>query len=94
MKAYELLDSPEKWTQGHFGKTAAGVGVFGRHADAVCWCLLGALQRCYHDSGSVNEMAIRARLRSWLETNSIISWNDAPERTYDEVISVLKELDI
>jgi hypothetical protein len=102
MKAWELLDSPEKWTQGTSARNVFGQPVPSTDPSAVCWCASGAIGCCYptayQPSGT---FPIHARLANYLakqpyrpESGTISLWNDDPRRTYEEVVAVLKELDI
>lgn len=89
MKAYELLDSPDKWCQGSSAVTKEGL--------LTNWCDKAAIKRCA-------ESAIMHCHRNWQEKLSLVRaktgcylihrWNDAPERIWEEVYAVLKELDI
>lgn len=98
MKVHELLDSSEKWAKGYYAYDSEGKEVGEFHAHACQWCLAGAVYRCYYD-----------RDHPWMENSDIQQvyqkiqqrigqvihlWNDAPERTYEEVYSLVKELDI
>lgn len=91
MKMYELLDSPEKWVKYHSAVTADGSPIVATDTEASRWCVLGALHRCYPVCNSdarsklLDRFAIMSRLTSW---------NDAPERKYEDVITLLKELDV
>ena len=92
MKMYELLDSPEKWTQETASRNKDGTP---SSTDPVCWCLLGACDYCYPGIQSINiRYKITERLRSEPHYISIAIWNDDPERTFEEVQQLLKELDI
>lgn len=90
MKAWQLLDSPEKWTKGAFARTACGRAVMTGEGAAACWCLHGALGLCYNYGYDAEAERLRVRLGA----NDLVSWNDTPERTHQEVLAVLKELDI
>lgn len=99
MKAWELLDSPEKWTQGHGALDSAGLPLFNASSsDAVCWCMEGAIEKAYSNSDWINPKLKAAKKVSGIDVNKIgmilIHWNDAPERTWEEVHALLKELDI
>ena len=97
MKMYELLSDPSKWTQRAFGRDSYGNSVMDDSKLAICWCMMGALCKCY-------ELEERSRVRDKIEEtlgspkddgfNSIIEWNDQEERTFEEVQSLLLELDI
>ena len=91
MKAYELLDKPEKWTQGAFGEDEAGNAVGSRCPTAVCWCMAGAINRCYGTECDEFHDKVKAKLGGLI---SVVTWNDAPSRTWQEVHAILKELDI
>lgn len=96
MKTYELLDSKEKWMQGDWSADKDGSYVACTSERAACWCVAGAFIRCYPDiderDGVIEKLRKKIELQSGL--SSIFVWNDAQERTYEEVYSVLKELDI
>lgn len=73
------------WTKGRF---EAFVG------DKVCYCLLGALEH------AAEETYATAQCRLFIKANSIhhngrspsgtvVMWNDAPERTHEEVLAAL-----
>jgi hypothetical protein len=47
MKAHELIDSPEKWTQLAQARNAHGAEVSYWDRNAVCWCALGAILKAY-----------------------------------------------
>lgn len=93
MKAYELLDSPEKWIQNLAACAADGTSCDSDEPVAARWCLFGAINRCYQAEALVEYNERWTRLRDRLGCGPI-TWNDTPGRTYDEVITVLKELDI
>lgn len=106
MKAYELLDSPEKWIKQFSAKNARGYPVLPDNEDAFCWCIAGAIEKCYSNN-TMNLIAAERRLLDILKNkgyigdrkdsskpHSYIDWNDADGTTYDEVISVLKEANV
>lgn len=99
MKVWKLLDAPAKWCQEIDAMDFEGVGIDALNPDAVCWCLEGALERCYYDvSSSVesqpNLQRAREKVIDALDEGNIISWNDAPERTFEEVAALVRRLDI
>ena len=96
MKAWELLDSPEKWCKGTFAKNSSGdhVEIYG---EAACqWCVSGAIHKCYEDQPfTISVMLKKLQDRAGVRVGAFPGpWNDAPERTWEEVHSLLKELDI
>jgi hypothetical protein len=56
------------------------------------WCLMGAMQEAWLDTGGVEEelrVAVRA-IRSLTETPDLTYWNDFIARDADHVLEVLK----
>ena len=43
MKAFELIDKPEKWTKKYLGRDAENSGCEAHMPQAVCWCAMGAI---------------------------------------------------
>jgi len=90
MKIKELLNHSGRWTQGYFARAQSGSLCDAKSDEAVCWCLGGALQKCY---GHLSE-----RFEVYRKISDKIGiipiWNDDPTRTFDEVKSLLIELDI
>lgn len=90
MKAWQLLDSREKWCQGGYGKRANGTFTDATAPDVVQWCTVGAITKCYRQEQAWEDAYNKLGDR----VVSISGWNDAPERTWKEVHALLKELDI
>lgn len=92
-KIKDLLDRPEKWTQGSMARDVNGMDLMDPLMPGVTsWCLLGALEHCYGYGTS-----------QWLEKRHLLektvggwvsSWNDAPERTWKEVKDLINGLDL
>lgn len=83
MKIHELLDKPEKW---YNPKKDNQVG---------CECISTAATRLY---GFPASHEIRLKILSELKLpngfQSLYNWNDAPERTFEEVRTLCLKLDI
>lgn len=104
MKAFELLDSKEKWLQRQYARDAEGGLVHSTSSKAACFCTIGAVNRAYlgddtgwNDGRYDTRCDAMYKLSNHIETNfhcGVAAWNDAKERTYEEVVSLLKELDI
>lgn len=101
MKIYELLDKPEKWIQKHEARLPSGQETNPEDPDACCWCLVGAFKKCYGYNpiqgwGSDWKDTIQTQERRLRSATSplIWPWNDAPTRTYEEVVKLCKDLDI
>lgn len=89
MTVRELLDKPEKWTQGGIAKTVTGEVVESYDIGAISWCLLGALDKCYGNNASAF-YAAQSRLLARLSDTPISVWNDSPRRTFEEVRAVVE----
>lgn len=98
MKIHELLATPDKWTQRAFAKTATGEITSSLAPDAKCWCLVGAIVKCYGDDGIEGFQARMDVTRNLTiaagEPDSIVNWNDNPSRTHAEVLELVKRLDV
>lgn len=92
MKAHELLSSPDKWIKGTLARNKDGQWAGIKDDNASCWCALGAIYKCYGFATKIATAQI-IKLTSKLNCN-IAPWNDAPGRTYEEVVGLLRELDI
>lgn len=93
MKMYELLDSPEKWTQGTASRNKDGTPC---STDPVCWCLIGASDQCYNYDQAFE---VRQKIRQELMQQepgfiTIANWNDDRHRTFEQIQSLLRKLDI
>lgn len=95
MKVYELLDSKEKWTQGAQARNACGCVVDPLSLTATSWSLQGAIPRCYGTSYTDRQAnAVLKKIYSAIGNVMDYEWNDDPERTHAEVLTLAKELDI
>lgn len=92
MKAYELLDSAEKWTQGCYARRASALGTHLDDSDAVCWCAEGAILKCYERA--VDRVSAYVRLEKVIGGDHIPDWNDATGRTWGEVHAALVKADV
>ena len=89
MKAYEFLDSLEKWCQGGFGKI--------QEKRCISWTIFSCYGSEHHSVCNVVAKRINPEFVSKQADSGArvcIKWNDAPERTWQEVHDLLKELDI
>lgn len=95
MKIHELLDSPEKWTQGTYARDSSGCSAPIHCPRAVSWYLMGAAHRCYPE---VKVLEVKVRLRDELRRRTgdgtVVNWNDDENRTFDEVRNLLLKLDV
>jgi hypothetical protein len=92
MKLQELFSDSGKWTQGADAKDCFGDVVQFHSDSAESWCVGGALNKCYPD---FSEMAKTMRkIVEYLDIHSISVWNDSPERKFDDIVRLCKDLDI
>ncbi len=92
MKIKELLAKPEAWTKGAWARDFQNTSVHGRNPMACCWCLGGALDLCYNYE---EQYAICKLIHNEACISlTIAEWNDAPERTHQEVLDLVTRLDV
>jgi hypothetical protein len=91
--AAELLSKPGAWTQGAWARQADGGKVLPKDSDAVCWCARGALWHVGGPLHGVAEAALEELLPAPAQKgrHRIAMWNDASERTAEEVCARLIE---
>jgi len=90
-KMKKLLDSPEKWTKGATAKNSRGEIISSRDKDAICWCLVGATRRCDPNFHFLTYEIFSPVMEGFVKTVSIPIWNDAPERTYEDIVELLNK---
>ena len=101
MTVQELLDSPEKWTKYNYARQRFSEEnstiVNPEDPVANCWCLHGAIIKCY---GRQNDEASEARTKLYKaieETygrKSIAIFNDSLETTFEHIQKVIKKANI
>jgi len=95
--AADLIAQPGAWTQlggdddgsgGECARDENGNPVSAVDSDAACWCLFGAIERVTngHDVRIVRALEWLTAKRS----DDLVGFNDAPERTQDEVVAALR----
>lgn len=89
----ELLESPERWCQGMNAQNAAGQYALVRSHDACRWCLRGAVALIYGDEMNVAWAKLKEAI-GVAPGDSLIPWNDAPERTHAEVLAAVRKAGI
>lgn len=89
MKIKDVLTDESKWCQHYYAKDKDGVPVSRLSPEACKFCLSGAMQNCY----GVNQFKIINRINEEVD-DFMVSWNDAPERTFAEVRALIEKLDI
>ena len=98
LKIKELLSDPSSWTQHVIARDCKRERVAVNDSSATCFCLYGALRRCYGSTinplSNKEEYDIWNRLQQMVPDRDPIGWNDAPERTHAEVLELVTRLDI
>ena len=99
MKMRELLNSPSRWAKDAAARDKFGSPCSSLSADATSWCIVGAASLCYPLRWERRE--VLEKITAHLDLGPLpeahlqyVSWQDAPERTFDEVHSLLEKLDI
>jgi len=92
MKLHEFFDSPEKWTQNGYARNKKRDVVRPDAADAIQWCVLGAMAKCQIPDDE--ETKLRTHLRENHDSGRIASWNDDPNLTFEQMRATLLLLDI
>jgi hypothetical protein len=93
MKAYELIDSPDKWCKEGYAKDKDGFCVDPRDDSAVQFCAVGACARA--SNLSICEIEDKIREKKWLQFSgywSSVEWNDCSD--WQTVYDALRALDI
>jgi hypothetical protein len=91
---------PERWTKGRLARDKQGDAVNNvRSHRAACWCIAGAAERvlpgpdahgCSYDRDSY--LAFRNLAASLVDPAHDAHWNDAPERTFADVVALLERI--
>jgi hypothetical protein len=93
----DLLSDESKWTKGCFARNTDGDSVSPESAEACCWCLDGAIIRCFADSPD-DTAAHDAIWWTLLEAcnqpstcadSGIAGFNDYSKTTYEDVRELL-----
>lgn len=92
MKVRELLSDPSKWMQGKLAINDGSQFTHPAEPNACRWCLLGATVKCYPENEQ-RELVIN-RLSEALGMDTVVTWNDHPNRTFEDVRKLVEELDI
>jgi hypothetical protein len=91
IKAAELLESsPIAWTQQWLARNAEGNTTSPRNPNACSWCAMGAIAKVQNLPDAPQEHNPAAMLLAYHLKVNIVDWNDAPERTREDVIKGLK----
>lgn len=90
-RVVNLLRYEERWTQNTSARNVEKESVLPDSPNAICWCLTGAIYKCYPNSDErylINQMVYKEL--GQLPHN----WNDDVNRTHDEVLELVTKLGI
>ncbi len=96
MKMKELLADPKKWTKGSYARNEFGDPCKILSTEATCFCLYGALTRCY-PAGEQHVSAankLEDAMRKLNGHTMIVKFNDSPDTTHEMLMQVLEEADV
>jgi hypothetical protein len=93
MKIKELLTDESKWTQNAGARDKEKIPVPPKSEEAVCWCLFGAILKCYGEDKEVYNRLDKYILYN-LTGMGIFSYNDNPKRTFKDIKALIEKLDI
>ncbi len=99
MKIKELFSGPDRWIQKSYARDINNNITTWNATNAHSFCLIGAVCHCYTLDTNIRS-EIYKKLRAELypempaEQISIAEWNDAPERTFEDVKKLVNDLDI
>jgi hypothetical protein len=91
MKVKDFL-TPENWTKCASARDKSGNVVCYADSEAVCFCLLGAIGKCYGGIHELTTKPLREVLTKRDIKETIAFFNDMS--TFEEVMSVVEEADI
>ena len=87
-----VLLTPDRWTQGAAARAADGLELeSGADRRAVCWCLASAISLARDKMGLHRHVFWDTCNALGYDGPDLTSWNDDPDRTYEEVMDKLNE---
>jgi len=92
MKMRQLFKDESNWNQHSLANNAEGAAVDIDSPAAVSWCLVGGLYKCY-----MNDMNNLYKIWERIDATtgpSAVSWNNHEHRTFQDIRSLVEELDI
>lgn len=97
MKVHELLSDESKWTKKAFARASDyNTQVPVNDPSATCWCLQGAIYKCYETLNLFDEFElenVESKIIQKINTG-IVEFNDSPKTTFEDVRKLCLELDI
>ena len=94
----ELFVNECYWAKGNYAKNKNGANVGLFDESGSCWCLLGAIHKCYNRRGEEIVAEIIAKIKIHLKgmgfVGSISSFNDSPETKFEDILKIVQELGV
>jgi hypothetical protein len=91
IKAADLLDSaPTAWTQKRIARDNKGWPEPPNHPRACSWCAMGAIAKVQNLPRAPQLYDSASKLLAHHLKIDIVDWNDAPERTREDVVQALR----
>lgn len=92
----ELFADPARWTKRRSAADAEGRWTDFYDPKAACWCLTGGINLVYGagaDYGLVSEKLTAARKKLFPDSrySTLQWWNDAWERTHEDILALVTE---
>ena len=91
MTLTELFRDESKWAQGNYAYARNGKVVDPCSRNAICWCLIGAMHKCYR--GRIDEELAHIARKAIGTVHYATLWNDNPNRTFSQIKSAAKRID-
>lgn len=88
----ELLADPARWMKGQTAIDKHGIDIDPKHKEAIRWDLVGAVRKIYGGEPDCwkKHRAIR-EAGGGIGEGWVCEWNDDPNRTHEEVVTLLKK---
>lgn len=87
----ELFSEKSRWIKDSSAEDNQGRTIDPNSEAAVSWCLLGGIIRVY-GRGTTKSAQVMTALHFKLD--GIACWNDQSERKFEDVVALVKELEI
>lgn len=88
--AQGLISNPDNWGKGARAIDVDGVRVSPTSEKAVCFCMIGAIQRAEIIVGSFHLSDAITFMQSMVPHGSIAGFNDQPYRTHEDVMDMFR----
>lgn len=96
MKLKDLFVDSFRWIQHDWAQSEEGAHCSFDHPNAVRFCLVGGINKCYPDINS--QRSIRVKIEKYIDnlesSAPIMVWNDSSDRTFQDILDLINKLDI